>query len=240
VTSKPAEELAETLVELADTLSAGFDLDDFLRLLANRCVRLLDVDAAGVFLIDHGVAASSERVALLELSAQRAEEGPARDCCRSGDPVLVPDLSLESRRWPTYVAEARRSGFAASHTLPLRRREELIGALTLFRVERGELEKTDVRLAQAMADIATIGILGTRALRRQEKLAAQLQHALNSRVVIEQAKGVLAERLGLTMMAAFSALRTYARSHNTRVSELAVSIVDGKFNTDLLREGPTP
>lgn len=239
MTSKPAEDLAEILVELADTLSAEFDLDDFLRLLANRCVRLLDVDAAGVFLMDHGVAASSERVALLELTAQRHEEGPWLDCCRTGEPVTVPDLTAESTRWPTYVADARRSGFAAVHTLPLRRREDLIGTLTLFRTERGELEKSDTRLAQVMADVATIGILGTRALRRQEKLTAQLQHALNSRVIIEQAKGVLAERLGLNMMAAFAALRSYARSHNTRVSELALSIVDGKFNTDLLRDnGP--
>lgn len=236
MTSKPAEELAETLVELADTLSVEFDLDDFLRLLANRCVRLLDVDAAGVFLIDHGVAASSEQVALIELTAQRRVEGPWHECARTGEPVVVPDLSAESVRWPTYVADAHRAGFAAALALPLRRHGDLIGTLTLFRTERGELDKPDVRLAQAMADLATIGILGTRALRRQETLAAQLQHALNSRVIIEQAKGVLAERLGLNMVAAFSALRGYARSHNARVSELAISIVDGKFDTDLLRD----
>jgi transcriptional regulator with GAF, ATPase, and Fis domain len=239
VTSRPAEELAESLVDLADTLSAEFDLDDFLRLLANRCVRLLDVDAAGVFLIDHGVAASTERVALMELSAQRHEEGPWRDCCRSGEPVSVPDLAAEHDRWPRYVTDARRAGFAAVHTLPLSRHKELIGTLTLFRAEQGELDKPDARLAQAMADIATIGILGTRALRRQETLATQLQHALNSRVIIEQAKGVLAERLGLTMATAFAALRRYARSHNSKVSDLALSIVDGKFDTDLLRDTST-
>jgi GAF domain-containing protein len=237
VTSKPAEELAETLVELADTLAAEFDLDDFLRLLANRCVRLLDVDAAGVYLIDHGVAASTERVTLIELSAQRYEEGPWQDCCRAGEQVAVPDLTAEAYRWPRYVEEARQAGYAAAHTVPLQRREDLIGTLTLYRVEPGDLEKPDARLAQAMADMASIGILGARAVRRQETLAAQLQHALNSRVVIEQAKGVLAERLGLAMPAAFAALRSYARSHNTRVTELALSIVDGRFDTDLLR-GP--
>jgi GAF domain-containing protein len=235
VTSKPAEELAETLVELADTLSAEFDLDDFLRLLANRCVRLLEVDAAGVFLAEHGVVASTERVTLLELSAQRYEEGPWRDCLHTGEQIAAPDLTEEHGRWPRYVAAARRAGYAATHTVPLRRREELVGALTLFRASPGELEKPDARLAQAMADIATIGILGTRALRTQQALVGQLQHALNSRVVIEQAKGVLAERLGINLPAAFSALRDYARSHNARVSELALSIVDGKFNTDLLR-----
>jgi GAF domain-containing protein len=235
VTSRPAEELAEALVELADTLSAEFDLDDFLRLLANRCVRLLDVDAAGVFLIDHGVVATTDRVTQVELSAQRNQEGPWLDCCRSGELVVAPDLDTERDRWPKYVEEARGAGYAATLTVPLRHRVELAGALTLFRVEQGELEKPDTRLAQAMADIATVGILQTKALRRQETLAAQLQHALNSRVVIEQAKGVLAERLGMNMAAAFNAIRAYARSHNTRVSELALSIVDGKFNTDLLR-----
>ncbi|TDV52393.1 GAF and ANTAR domain-containing protein [Actinophytocola oryzae] len=240
MTSKPAEELAETLVELADTLATEFDLDDFLRLLANRCVRLLDVDAVGVFLIDHGVVASSERAALIELAAQRNDEGPWRDCCRTGEEVAVPDLAAERDRWPRYVAAATLAGFAAVHAVPLCRREDLIGTLSLFRTERGPLEKSETRLARAMADVATIGILGTRALRRQETLAAQLQHALNSRVIIEQAKGVLAERLGLTTTTAFATLRSYARSNNTRVSELALSIVDGKFNTDLLRtEGPT-
>lgn len=231
----PAEELAKTLVELADALSAEFDLGAFLRLLANRCVRLLDVDAAGVFLVDHGVAASSERAALVELSAQRHDEGPWHDCHRTGEPVAAPDLVAEQDRWPRYVADARRAGFAAAHALPLRRRDELVGTLTLFRTEAGEMEKTDTRLAQAMADVATISILRTRALRRQETLAAQLQHALDSRVIIEQAKGMLAERLGLDTVAAFGALRSYARSHNARVSELALSIVDGKFDTDLLR-----
>lgn len=238
MTSKPAEELAETLVELADTLSAEFDLDDFLRLLANRCVRLLEVDAAGVYLVDHGVAASNERAALVELSAQRHKEGPWCDCLRTGDQIVAVDLAGETDRWPRYVADARQAGFAATHTFPLRRREDLIGTLTLFSVSPRELDKPDTRLTQAMADIATIGILGTRALRRQETLSTQLQHALNSRVVIEQAKGVLAERLGMNLPSAFAALRDYARSHNTRVSELALSIVDGKFNTDLLRPLP--
>jgi GAF domain-containing protein len=239
VASRPAEELAETLVELADTLSAEFNLDDFLRLLVNRCVQLLDVDAAGVFLIDHGVAASSERAARLESSAQRHGEGPWFDCTRTGEQIVALDLAEERDRWPRYAADAGQAGFAAVHTLPLRRREELIGSLTLLSTTPGELEKPDVRLAQAIVDVATIGILSTRALRRQETLALQLQHALDSRVIIEQAKGVLAERLRLTTTAAFATLRSYARSHNTRVSELATAIVDGKFDTSLLCDGPT-
>lgn len=217
-------------------MSAGFDLDDFLRLLVNRCVRLLEVDGASVLLLDHGVTASSESVARIELSARCHEEGPSWECCRTGEQVPVPDVAAEAQRWPRYVAEVRLAGLASALTLPLRRRAELVGALTLFRAERGEVAERGGRLARAMADAATIGILSSRALRRQETLSAQLQHALNTRVVIEQAKGVLAERLGLNMPAAFATLRSYARSHNTRVSELALSIVDGKFDTDLLRD----
>jgi GAF domain-containing protein len=238
VTSKPAQELAETLIELADALSAGFDLDDFLGLLANHCVRLLEVDAAGVFLIDHGVVASHEHAAALERAAQRHGEGPWQECCRARDHVAVPDLAREADRWPNYVLGAREAGFAAAHALPMVRRDELVGTVTVFRTRPGALDTGASKLAQIMADIATIGILGTRALRKQQALTTQLQHALDSRVVIEQAKGVLAERFGLDVMAAFQLLRDYARSHNTRVSELASSIVDGQFDTNLLR--PTP
>jgi GAF domain-containing protein len=149
--------------------------------------------------------------------------------------VVVPDLAAAAARWPGFAAATLAAGFTAVHAMPMRRRAEVIGALTLFRTEPGELAKVDARVAQAMADIATIGISQARAVRHQEELAGQLQHALNSRVVIEQAKGVLAERLGLGMAAAFDALRTYARSHNTRVSELALSVVAGQFDTSQLR-----
>lgn len=237
----PVEELAETLVELADTLVDEFDLDAFLHLLANRCVRLLGVDAAGLLLIDHGgqlqaVGASNERTKQLELLEADNDEGPSLDCWRSGNAVIVSDLAETQPRWPRFTEAALGAGFAAVHTIPMRLRTEVIGALNLFHVKPGELDNVDARIAQAMADIATIGLLQSRAVRRQEHLAAQLQHALNSRVVVEQAKGVIAERLGLEMNAAFDALRTYARSHNKRVGELARSIVDREFDAaELLR-----
>lgn len=240
MTSTPVEELAETLVELADTVAAEFDLDDFLRMLANRCVRLVGADAAGLLLIDHdgqlqAVGASGEHAESLERCELRDDAGPGLDCCRGGEPVVVPDLTVAVTRWPGFAEETLAAGFTAVHAMPMRWRAQVIGALTLFRAEPGELEKVDARVAQAMADIATIGISQARAVRQQEELAGQLQHALDSRVVIEQAKGVLAERMGLGMAAAFEALRTYARSHNTRVTELAVSVVDGQFDTSRLR-----
>jgi GAF domain-containing protein len=227
--------MAETLVELVDTTAGEFDLDAFLRVLANRCVQRLDVDAVGALVIDHGVAASSESVALIELSAMRNEEGPGPDCGRDGTPVVVPDLAAAVTRWPRFTSAARGAGYSATHTIPLRRRTEVIGALTLFRLHPGEVTTPDVRSATTMADFATIGILAAKAVRTQRDLVTQLQYALDSRVIIEQAKGVLAERFGVSPSAAFDAVRAYARSHNTKVSVLARSIVDGQFDTGVLR-----
>jgi len=208
-------------------MSDEFDLDGFLRLLVNQCTWLLDVPAAGVFIADHGVLASHDRL----LPVLGHDASPLLESFHGGLPVVVPDLAAASR-WPEFADDAIVAGFASVHVLPLRRRAATVGALALFGEAAG---KADVRLAQAVADIAAVGLLQARALRRSEELTRQLQRALDSRVVIEQAKGVLAERLGMNMGAAFAALRGYARSHNTRVSELALSIVDGKFDTDLLR-----
>ncbi len=229
------EELAETFVELADATTG--ELDGFVTLLADRCVRLLDVAAAGLLLVDVGVrgrtaGASDERARALAL----LEDGPGPDCHRTGTPVIVPDLTRAALRWPEFTATATTTGFASAHTVPMRLRAEVIGALTLYGTAPGELDKVTDRIAQALADIATIGLLQVRALHRQEDLTAQLQHALSSRVVIEQAKGVTGERLGVDMDAAFAMLRRYARSHNLRIADLAAAVVDGSFDTARLLE----
>jgi len=235
VTSAPVEELAETFVELADTLVDEFDLADFLALLADRCVRLLDVAAAGLLLVDHGgglqaTGASDQRAERLSL----LDEGPGHDCYRTGEPVHSVDLAA-CDRWPAFSAEAVAAGFGSVHTVPLRSRDEVLGAVNLFRVLPGEWDRVSVRVARALADVATIGLVQSRSLRRQADLAAQLQHALTSRVVIEQAKGVIAERLRVSMDAAFTALRRYARSSNTRITDLAVAVVSGEFDVARLR-----
>jgi len=230
------EELAETFVELADTGVDEFDLDDFLNLLADRCVRLLNVPAAALWLVEQGgrTGASGERARELA----QLEEGPGPDCYRAGESVVVPDLARVTLRWPEFAAAATAAGFGATHTVPLRLRTEVIGALTLFSAAPGELDKVTDRVAQSMADVATIGLLQARELRRRTDLAAQLQHALTSRVVIEQAKGVTGERLGLSMDDAFGALRRYARSNNLRITEVAAGIVDGSFDTTVLVQKP--
>ena len=234
--------LAETFVELTDTMVAGFDMMDFLHVLTDRSVQLLDVAAAGLLLADprgdlRVVAASSEAARLLELFQLQNDQGPCLDCFRSGEPIDVPDLSGAVSRWPQFAVAAQQAGFASVQAIPMRLREQVIGALNLFRVRPGAFDATDVRIGQALADVATISLLHERNLRHSDTLNEQLQAALNSRVVIEQAKGKLAERLGLDVHQAFSLLRDHARAHNQRMSDLARAFVDG---TDTLPGLATP
>ncbi|MFI9581288.1 GAF and ANTAR domain-containing protein [Streptomyces sp. NPDC052236] len=224
--------LSKTFVELADSLVADFDLIDFLRMLTDRCVDMLDVSAAGVLLADRDgklrvMAASDEQVRLLELFQLQNDEGPCLECFHHGTPVSVPDLAAEAHRWPRFVAQAHQSGFAAVQAHPMRLRDEVVGALNLFRSSPGPFDPADAPVAQALADVATISLLQQRSTLRSSVLNEQLQSALNSRVLIEQAKGKLAERLNIDMETAFTALRGYARARNIRLSDLARAFVDG-------------
>jgi transcriptional regulator with GAF, ATPase, and Fis domain len=226
------ELLSDAFVELADTMVADFDVIDFLHLLTERSVQLLDASAAGVLLADPRgelrlVAASTEAVRVLELFQLQNDQGPCLDCFRTGQPVAAPDLTAAGQIWPQFAAAARQAGFAAVQALPMRLRDQVIGALNLFQATPGGLGHEDVRVGQALADVATIGLLQQRGARRSETLNEQLQGALNSRVVIEQAKGKLAERAGLDMDQAFTMLRAYARDHNLRLSDLAQAFIDG-------------
>jgi transcriptional regulator with GAF, ATPase, and Fis domain len=224
--------LSETFVELTDTMVAGFDVIDFLHVLTDRSVQLLDVSAAGLLLADprgelRVVAASSEAARLLELFQLQNDQGPCLDCFRSGRPVTATDLNTEARRWPRFAVAAQQAGFAAVQALPMRLREQVIGALNLFRATPGPFDPGGMRVGQALADVATISLLQERSMRHSDTLNEQLQAALNSRVIIEQAKGKLAERLRLDMDQAFSLLRDQARSRNLRLSDLAQALIDG-------------
>jgi transcriptional regulator with GAF, ATPase, and Fis domain len=226
------ELLSETFVELTDTMVADFDVIDFLHVLTDRSVQLLDVSAAGLLLADprgelRVVAASSEAARLLELFQIQNDQGPCLDCYQAGQPVTAADLAAAEQRWPRFAAAALQAGFAAVQALPMRLREQVIGALNLFRATPGPFDPADVRVGQALADVATISLLHERNVRRSDTLNEQLQIALNSRVVIEQAKGKLAERLGLDMDQAFGLLREYARARNLRLSDLAQAVIDG-------------
>jgi GAF domain-containing protein len=231
--------LVRTFVELVDTLVEDFDVVEVLTLLANRCVDVLNVGAAGLMLIApegnlRVMASSSEAMRVLELFELQSEEGPCLDCYRTGQPVVNQDLATINGRWPRFAAEALAAGFHSVHALPMRLRGSVIGALNLFQVEAGEMRQADINAAQALADVATISILQDRAAHEAQALTQQLRDALDSRVVIEQAKGVVAERRGVDMETAFTTLRNHARNHNLRLADVAQGIVDRTIPTSAL------
>ena len=210
--------LARTLVQLADTLVDDFDVVELLTLLADRCVDVLDVGAAGLMLVGPDgdlrvMASSSEAMRVLELFELQTREGPCLDCFRTGLPVMHQDLLAADGRWPQFAAHAIDAGFRSVQAIPMRLRGTTIGALNLFQVEAGEMVEADLVAAQAFADIATIAILQHRAGIEAQLVNEQLQNALNSRVIIEQAKGMVAQRRDLSMEEAFAVLRDHARHH---------------------------
>ena len=234
------QRLAEVFVELADTLVEEFDVIDFLQTLTERCVELIDTDAAGLMLDDQRgnlqlVAYTDESARLLELFELQKAEGPCLDCFATGRVIANVDLTASRSRWPVFTGAALGSGFAYSHALPLRLRRQVVGALNLFAVERRALTDDHLAVAQGMADIATIGLLHERALRDQVVLAEQLQTALHSRIVIEQAKGVLSARAGLSVSEAFTRMRTHARRTGQQLTAVAEAVVTGRLDDDDLR-----
>ncbi len=244
--SGPGRESAVTwaFVELADTLVDDYDIIDLLDRLVAHCIRLTATQAAGILLADprgelRVVASSNEDAQMMELLQLQSNQGPCMDSFRTAAPVSVPDLSEAAARWPIFVeAVARQGKFRSVHALPLRLRGEAIGALNLFHTQPGPLASDDLALGQAQADVATIGILSEQAIRRGEVVNEQLQTALNSRVIIEQAKGALSQRFGLSMDAAFDRLRTFSRDHNLRLAEVARQIVDGGLPVGALTSAP--
>ena len=229
-------DLASAFVDLADTLVSEYDVADLLYRLVEHCAQLLDVAECGLLLSDQRgglnvMASTDEQSRQLELYQVQADEGPCLDCFRSGEPVGVADISTAFQRWPRFAAAAQEHGYLAVHAVPMRLRNDIIGALNLFSTHTGDLTGDDAHLARALADVATIGILQERAIHRSETIVEQLEAALHSRVIIEQAKGVLAERGGIDVDEAFRQLRTYARDTNARLSVLANDIVSGQLDT---------
>jgi transcriptional regulator with GAF, ATPase, and Fis domain len=239
------QRVRETFVALADTLVDDFDVIDFLGMLAERCVELLGITATGLLLADHRgalslVAASTERARMLELFQLQTQEGPCLDCFRTGEQVLCPDLDAATTSWPRFAPAAIEAGFAAVHALPMRLRETVIGGMNLFSASPGALGADAIELAQALANVATIGVLHERSHRHGELVVEQLQAALNSRIAVEQAKGVLAERLHVTVAEAFVLLRGHARRTNERLVEVSSAVVDGSADIDAIaRSGGT-
>ncbi|HZM37657.1 MAG TPA: GAF and ANTAR domain-containing protein [Acidimicrobiales bacterium] len=224
--------LARALVELADSLVSDFDVTELLTVLTDHCIDVLDVAAAGIMLASPAgdlrvMASSSEEMRLLELFELQSQEGPCLDCYNTGQPVVNIDLAGDDPRWPQFAQRATAGGFRAVHALPMRLRGSVLGALNMFHVDTGRMRPADVAAAQALADVATIAILQHRAAAEAKLLNEQLSEALNTRIVIEQAKGMIAQQRGVGMEAAFTGLRDHARTHNLRLTDVARDVIDG-------------
>lgn len=233
------ELIGRTFVELADTLVEGYDPLVFLHHLAERCVEVLGIAEAGLVLVDtrgqlQALASSSERMRLIELLEVQRQDGPCLDCWRDGGAVAEDQLAGATERWPHFAPAALEAGFASAYAVPMRLRDERLGALNLFANEASGLSGTDQAVAQAMADVATIGILHERFIARREEVTQQLQVAFNSRVVLEQAKGLIAEAAKVDMDQAFALLRGHARHHNLLLSEVARRVIDRELAADAL------
>lgn len=231
-TTTREQRLSRAFVELADTLVDDFDLIELLSHLGEQCVDLFDAASAGVLLADSTgklrlMAATSEAVEVVEIFQTQHDEGPCFDCFHNARPIDCPDLAAATRHWPRFVPIALDQGFRSAFAFPMRLRGRMVGALNLFRTASNRLNRPDAVAAQALADIATIAILQQRAAVDARALADQLQVALNSRVIIEQAKGVVAERLNVDMEQAFIAIRSHARRTSRLLSDVADEIVGG-------------
>ncbi len=227
--------IVQSLVEMADTLTADFDVVDLLTGVADRCVTLLGVSAAGVMLASPAgdlrlVASSSEVMRVLEVFELQAKEGPCLDAFRTGEPVEHENLRAGRGRWPRFSLVALEAGFQSVFAVPLRLRDQTIGALNLFSVEQAPMDGADVLVARAFADLAAISITQHRATSQTQDLNEQLTGALSSRVLIEQAKGVLSERAGIDLSEAFTRMRRYARDYNLRLTDVAQSAIDNTLD----------
>lgn len=244
MTSIASDRLAAVLVDVADTLVDEFDLIEFLQRVASHASSLVAARISGLMLADHRgrlrlVAASDERAEMLELFQVQAEEGPCQDCYHLGEPVVVNDLQQAAGRWPQFAPHAVAAGFRSVHAFPMRLRGQVVGALNMFGVRAGPMDDPDVRVIQALADIATIALLQERAVTRAELLGEQLQSALNSRIVIEQAKGYLAQIHQESPDQAFDRMRSYCRHHGLKLGEVALRVTTEPAGLPELTRPPT-
>jgi len=226
--------LVDTFAALADSLVAGFDVIELLQTLVETCRRVLDVDEAGILLADEDgdlevVASTSESSTLVETMQFDARSGPCWTSFTTAAPVSLPDVDVDRARWPEFAEVARQQGFRSAHAVPLRLRGTVIGTLNLLRNSVGELNDRDVRVAQALADVATIGILQERTLRESAVVQQQLQGALDTRVVIEQAKGVVAHVRGVSTDEAFVLIRRHARENRLKLADVASQLVERRL-----------
>lgn len=232
-------DIVRAFVDLSTELVNDYDVLEMLSQLTTNCAALLDVASAGLLLADdrgvlHVAAASSERTQQLELFQLQRDEGPCLDCYSSGAAVAVPDMAAEQQRWPQFSRAALSAGFKSVHAVPMKLRGNVLGALNLFGERVGRLEDSDLDLAQALAHVACVAIVNEKSASDHVTVNSQLQHALTSRIVLEQAKGVIANAAGLEVDDAFTVLRGYARDHGRKLSEIAHEVVNRELRGETL------
>ena len=230
-------QLSAAFVKLADTLTADFDVVDLLHTLVEECARILDTEAGGIMVLDPAgdlqlVASTSEEASLVEIMQLNAGSGPCVEAFTSGKTVTVGDIEKSGGRWPDFRDEALKQGFKSVHATPMRLRGRVLGAMNLFSTRVGELNEADVIVAQALADVASIGILQERSSREKEIVSEQLQYALDTRILVEQAKGVLFESTTMTLDESFGSLRVYARDHGMTLRAVASDVIDRTISID--------
>ena len=225
------ERITAAFVTVADTLIDDYDVIDLLHTLVEVCTGILDVNAGGLVLADESgalqlVASTSEKADFVEVMQLNAGVGPCIRCFTTGVAVAVGDIEKSGAEWPDFRAAALEAGFRSVYATPLRLRGQTLGAMNLFSTKVGELNEPDAAVAQALADVATIGILQERSIRETGIVSEQLQRALESRIIIEQAKGVVSAMGRIGVDAAFSALRQYARRNNTSLRVVAEGVIN--------------
>jgi GAF domain-containing protein len=221
--------LVDAFVDLTETMVVNFDLVEFLHELTVRCGLVLDADAVGLMLADDRnrlrlIAASSEQTQLLDFLKGNADDGPGLVAFQTGQTVCCPDLSLDDQGWPGFSDQVRDAGFRAVHAVPMRLHAEIVGVMTLFFRSPTDLPAAGARTARALADVATVGLVQQRAIRERQVLARQVRSAFDDRVLVELAKGVLAERLHIGVDEAFAAMRHHAGASDRRLTDLALRL----------------
>jgi GAF domain-containing protein len=233
--------LTSAFVTLADTLTTEYDVVDLLDLLVRECTEILDTEAGGLMLADSEgnlqlVASTSEQAELVEIMQLNAGAGPCLDCYATGEPVSVSNIEQLSDRWPEFRDAALEQGFRSVYAAPMKLRGNVIGTMNLLSTTLGDLNDRDIAVAQALTDVATIGILQERMIRESGLISEQLQRALDSRILIEQAKGVLSQTGQMDMDGAFSTMRKYARKNQLSLHFVAEGVTNRTI--DVLTDQP--
>jgi GAF domain-containing protein len=241
MTDHRERDIITAFVDLSNELVDGYDVVDLLSGLTANCAKLLDIASAGLLLADargvlHVLAASSENTRNLEVFQLQREQGPCLDCFTSGSPVIVPDLAMEAHRWPQFSSAAKAMGVASVHALPMRLLDTVLGTLGLFGDAVGRLEDDDLALAQALAHVASVAIVNEQSAADITTVNTQLQQALRNRIILEQAKGVIAHTGHVDMDDAFEVLRRYARDHDLMLSDIARQVVSRDLDGQVLLE----